>query len=202
MYQADQIKDDGTLFKKGLRKRRAIRSIYYRGLDFLLFLATLVGKVPSHTVRLLFYKTILRMRIGKGSSIHWGARFFDPWKIVIRDHSIIGNDVFLDGREEIHIGSDVNIAAEVAIFTLEHNPDDPHFGTQGGPVEIGDYVVIGSRAMILPNVKIGEGAVVAAGAVVTKDVEPYTMVGGVPAKFIRYRNRGLRYELEYRRWFQ
>lgn len=142
------------------------------------------------------------MKIGKCSSIHWGAKFFDPWNIIVGNNTVIGNDILLDGRRGIRIGNNVNIAAEVAIFTLEHNPDDPYFGTQGGCVDIADYVVIGSRAMILPNVKIGEGAVVAAGAVVTKDVEPYTIVGGVPAKFIRFRNRGLRYQLGYGRWFQ
>ena len=142
------------------------------------------------------------MEIGKGSSVHWGARFFDPWNIVIGDHCVIGNDIFLDGRKSIRIGNNVNIAAEVMIFTLEHDPDDIHFGTNGGPVEIGDFVFIGSRDMILPDVKIGTGAVIAAGAVVTKDVEPYAIVGGVPAKFIRYRNKNINYQLGYGRWFQ
>ena len=52
---------------------------------------------------------------------------------------------------------------------------------------MGDYVSIGARAIVLPGVTIGEGAVVGAGAVVTKDVEPFTVVGGNPAKFIKKR---------------
>ena len=65
--------------------------------------------------------------------------------------------------------------------------ESPTFGVKGGPVVIEDWVYIGTRATILPGVRIKEGAVVAAGAVVTKDVEPWTMVGGVPAKFIKVR---------------
>lgn len=62
-------------------------------------------------------------------------------------------------------------------------------------VQIGDYAWISRRAVILPGVTIGEGAVVAAGAVVTKNVAPYTVVGGVPAKFVAERPRGLTYTL-------
>ena len=58
---------------------------------------------------------------------------------------------------------------------------------KGGPVVIKDWVYIGSRVTILPEVVIGEGAVIASGAVVTRDVDPWTIVGGVPAKFIRNR---------------
>jgi len=63
----------------------------------------------------------------------------------------------------------------------------------GAPVEIGDYAWVCSRSIILPGVKVGEGAVVACGAVVTKDVEPYTVVGGIPAKKIADRNKNLEY---------
>ena len=63
---------------------------------------------------------------------------------------------------------------------MEHDPQSPDFAIRGGPVVIEDYAWIGGRAVILPGLRIGEGAVVATGAVVTKDVPPYTIVGGVP----------------------
>jgi len=69
-------------------------------------------------------------------------------------------------------------------------------------VTIHDYACIGSRVTILPRVTIGYGAVVASGAVVTKDVAPYAVVGGVPAKFIRERSHDLRYKLGYAKKFQ
>jgi maltose O-acetyltransferase len=70
---------------------------------------------------------------------------------------------------------------------MEHDINSQTFGGSGGPVVIHDWAYIGTRVTILPGITIGEGAVVASGAVVTKDVAPWTMVGGIPAKFIRNR---------------
>jgi acetyltransferase-like isoleucine patch superfamily enzyme len=105
----------------------------------------------------------------------------------IGEHSIVGNDAFLDGRHGLYIGNNVNIAAHVLIYTRQHDPTSPTFAAVEGPVFIEDRVYIGPRVTILPGVRIGTGAVVAAGAVVTNDVDPWIMVGGVPAKFIKQR---------------
>lgn len=82
-------------------------------------------------------------------------------------------------------------------FTLGHDPQSPDFADQGGEVVIGDRVWIAYRAVIMPGVTLGEGAVVAAGAVVTQDVAPYTIVGGVPARPIGTRTTDLRYRFNY-----
>jgi maltose O-acetyltransferase len=74
---------------------------------------------------------------------------------------------------------------------LNHDYNDIHFCGKGAPVEIGKYAWICSRAIILPGITIGEGAVVASGAIVTKDVAPYTVVGGIPAKRIGNREKKL-----------
>ena len=95
----------------------------------------------------------------------------------------------------------MNIAAEIRIYTREHDIDSPDFAEVGGPVFIDDYVYIGTRVTILPGVRIGRGAVVASGAVVTRDVPAFHLVGGVPAKFIRERSRDLRYSLQYAKRF-
>jgi maltose O-acetyltransferase len=100
------------------------------------------------------------------------------------------------------IGNNVSIAGEVRIYTMEHDVDSPDFAETGAAVVIEDYVVIGSRVTILPGVHIGKGAVVASGAVVTKDVPSFTVVGGVPAVFIRNRSRDLHYTLKFARLFQ
>ncbi len=90
----------------------------------------------------------------------------------------------------------------VWIWTMEHDPQDPYYRGTGGPVNIHDYAWISCRVVILPDVTIGKGAVVAAGAVVTKDVAPYAIVGGVPAKTIGKRTEDLRYQLGFHKAFQ
>ncbi len=169
--------------------------------DLRLYLLTSLGYVPSHRIRNFFYRRA-GVQLSRTSSLHWRARFFSPENLRIGDHCTLGNDGFYDARHGISIGSCVNIAAEVRIYTREHDIDDPYFAEIGGSVIIHDYVCIGSRVTILPRVVIGEGAVIASGAVVTKEVAPYTLVGGVPAKFIRERSRDLRYKLGYAKKFQ
>lgn len=172
----------------------------YRG--FVLLCAFVVGRIPCHWFRLFFYRRILGMKIGGRTSIHWRTRFYAPRGVHIDEHSIIGNDVFFDGRFGIRIGRNVNISGETAIYTAEHDPNDPDFAMTGARVVIEDYVYIGSRATVLPGVHIGQGAVVAAGAVVTHDVPDYAIVGGVPARKIGDRSRNLRYILNYHLPFQ
>lgn len=196
-------------------------------IDFWVFLATLTGLIPSHRLRLFLYRYFFRIKIGRESHIHWLARFNQPSGIEIGHNCIIGNDAFLDGRfprsqvtgrkgdlityfkefwnpsyRPLKIGNNVSIAGEVRIYTMEHDINDPDFKEIGAPVLIEDYVVIGTRVTILPGVHVGRGAVVASGAVVTKDVPEFTAVGGVPAQFIKERNRDLRYNLNFGRLFQ
>ncbi|MDQ3142566.1 MAG: acyltransferase [Bacteroidota bacterium] len=83
---------------------------------------------------------------------------------------------------KIKIGNFVDISPEVNIWTLQHDYNDPHFGTKGADVEIDDYVWVGNRVTILPGIHVGMGAVLAAGSVVTKNVPEWTVVAGVPAK--------------------
>lgn len=116
-------------------------------------------------------------------------------------NSVINFGCYLDNRRGIYIGNNVGIAHNTKIYTLGHDLDDPEFGTKGAPVHIKDNVFIFSNAMIMPGVTISEGAVVLAGSVVTKDVEPWTIVGGNPAKKIRDRKREINYSSVYRYWF-
>jgi maltose O-acetyltransferase len=130
--------------------------------------------------------------------VHRGARWYSPGGVRIGEFTTVGNDAFLDGRYGISIGDNVNIGGQVSVFTAEHDPASPHFGVAGAPVEIGSYAYVATGALVLPGVKVGEGAVVAAGAVVTSDVDPFTIVGGVPAKPIGERPRDLRYRCQFR----
>jgi len=166
------------------------------GYGLLLYIATLTGYIPWHGFRLFIYRFLLRMNIGEHTNFAWRARFFFPWGIKIGNHCVIGNDAFLDGRCRITIGNNVVLSMGVWIWTWQHDPQSPMFESRGGPVVIEDYAWISSRVTILPNVIIGRGAVVAANALVTKNVKPYTIVGGVPAKVIGERTKDLRYHLD------
>ena len=169
--------------------------------DATLFWLTAVGYVPSHRFRRLCYRRA-GVTLPSSSSLHWRARFFAPDRLVIGEHTTLGNDGFYDCREGVTIGCNVNIAAEVRIFTREHDIQSPDFSESGAPVIIRDRAYIGTRVTILPGVTIAEGAVVASGAVVTKDVPAFTVVGGVPATTIGTRNSDLHYELGYAKRFQ
>jgi acetyltransferase-like isoleucine patch superfamily enzyme len=141
------------------------------------------------------------MTIGTGSVIYGGCEIRMPQKISVGAYSSIGHRCVLDGRSGLTIGSSVNISTEVMIWTLQHDYNDPKFTLEGGEVKVGDYAWLSARSIILPGVSIGRGAVVAAGAVVTKDVAAHTVVGGIPAKKIGERNPDLDYRCNSGIWF-
>lgn len=171
-------------------------------LEFEVGILHCIGHIPVHHVRRFFYR-LAGMTIGVGSTIHTGARFYNPANIVIGSDTIVGEEAVLDGRNKLHIGNHVDIATEVMIYNAQHDIESPTFHAVSEPVTIHDYVFIGPRAIILPGVTIGKGAVVAAGAVVTKDVGECEIVGGVPAKVIGERKeKDLHYKLGRAAWFR
>ena len=171
-------------------------------LDFELMTLRWVSHVPSHCFRKFVYR-LAGMKIGKGSTVHMWANFFDPGGIVIGEDTIVGDHAFLDGRAPLVIGNHTDIASSVMIYNSEHDLESGEFKAREEAVEIGDYVFIGPRVIILPGVKVGKGAVLAAGAVVTKDVPDFSIVGGVPAKVIGERkNKDPHYILGRARLFQ
>ncbi len=184
-------------------KEKVINRFKSYFLDFWLMILTLVGNIPIHFVRRFFYR-ISGMKIGHKSTIHCWARFFEPSNIEIGNETIIGDNCFMDGRDKLIIGNNVDIASQVLLYNSEHDIHSPDFyADKISPIEIGDYVFIGPRAIILPGVKIGRGAVVAAGAVVTHDIADYKIVAGIPAKEIGDRDiKDLHYHLGRFKLFQ
>lgn len=180
--------------------QKGINRIFSIALDLELYVVYLVGHIPSHTLRNFIYR-LAGMKLD--GAIHMWARFYNPKNITIGADTIIGDQVFLDGRAKLTIGSHVDIASEVMIYNSQHDLNSEDFHAREESVEVGDYAFIGPRAIILPGVKIGRGAVVAAGAVVTRDVPDFAIVGGVPAKVIGERaNKNPHYRLGRARLFQ
>jgi len=171
-------------------------------LEFEMMVLKIVGCVPFHHLRRFFYR-LGGVKIEKGSTIHTGAVFYDSRNIIIGRDSIIGENVVLDGRDKISIGNHVDIATGVMIYNSQHDINDENFKAVKKPVVIEDYVFIGPRAIILPGVTVGKGAVVAAGAVVAKNVNQFSIVGGVPATEIGSRKiQDPHYTLGRASWFR
>ncbi len=154
-----------------------------------------VGWIPSHHLRLLAYRRLFGMSIGRGSTVYRTPEIRKPSRIEIGHNTVIGTGAVLDGRGGLRIGDNVNLSSGVWVWTMQHDKDSADFAAEAAPVVIGNRAWLSCRTTILPGVTIGDGAVVCAGAVVTSDVAPYAVVGGVPAKPIGERNRELTYTL-------
>lgn len=166
------------------------------------FIIQIIMWIPCHPLRRLFAKLILK-GFGKHTSLYRNVEIRSPYRISIGNFTTINKSVLLDGRGgTISIGDNVDIAQEVNVWTMQHDYNDPDYKTKGKDVIIDDYVWIASRATILPGVHIGRGAVVATGAIVTRDVPPLAVVAGVPARIISYREDNMIYHLGHRMWFR
>lgn len=135
----------------------------------------------------------------KNVTFHFRTEIRATYKLKIGKGTIIGDNALLDARSGLTIGRNVNLSSNVSIYTLQHDHRDPFFKCPDPTfrkmsVKIDDRAWLGSNVIVLPGVHIGEGAVCCAGCVVTKDVEPYAVVAGIPAKKVGDRPRGLKYE--------
>lgn len=157
--------------------------------------------IPFYCVRHMWLKLFIR-KLGRNTAIKRNVEIRMPWRIEIGDGCVVNHDVLLDGRGGLLIGNNVDIAQEVNIWSAQHDYNSDVYAGVSKITKIDDYVWIASRASILPGVHIHKGAVVACGAVVTKDVPEMAIVGGVPAKIIGWRKSTLNYKLGNKIWFE
>ncbi|HKW72791.1 MAG TPA: acyltransferase [Candidatus Dormibacteraeota bacterium] len=183
-------------------RERGVRLFGVRTLNYLT--NHIVNQVPFYSFRHAWYRRVLGVQLGPHSGIHLGCYvwYYGPRTLrqmgllTIGERTRINRDCCLDARGGLWIGDDVSVSLGVTILTAEHPPDDEEFRVETKPVRIEDHAFIGARAIVLPGVTIGRGAMVAAGAVVTRDVPPLTIVGGVPARPIGRRQRVPTYRLD------
>jgi acetyltransferase-like isoleucine patch superfamily enzyme len=168
-----------------------------------------IAHIPSHTVRLAWYRRVLGWRIGPRTTILMGQHVqmagvrSSGRKVCVGKGSVINHGCLLYTTGGLIIGDNVSISAGAWLITGTHDMNDPLFPDQYKPIVIGDYAWIGVRATILAGVTIGEGAVVMAGAVVTHDVPPCAVVGGIPARVVSQRKlQQPSYEIDFRPLFE
>ncbi len=159
---------------------------------------TLHGWLPFW-LRPALYK-VCGFDIARSATLQGGIRFFHIGRLTVGESSLINRGVYLDNRGGLTIGSQVSIAHDARIYTLGHEIHGGTFADKPNPVRIDDYAVIFAGAMVMPGVHLGTGAVVMAGAVVTKSVPPYRIVGGNPAVDIGPREGEPAYRLDRRYW--
>lgn len=171
---------------------KLVKYIYY---TIVLFGNVFINKIPSRHIRKWFYQ-LMGAKIGKNSFPCRRVEVLLPKGLQLADGVAVGWFVELDARGGITVDHDTNISSHVTLITGSHDIDDPNFTADFKPIKIGHHCWIGTGATVLQGVTIGDGAIVAAGAVVTKDIPAYEVWGGVPAKFIRKRSDNLDYSID------
>lgn len=161
-----------------------------------------VASIPILWFRDWYYKRIMHFSIDPTSCVHLGAYFYASGGLSIDRESVVNKRCLLDTRGGIRIGKMVALAMDVKVITADHDVHTARLLGRQREVIIEDYAFIGTGAIILPGVRIGRAACVAAGAVVTKDVPSLDIVAGVPARSVGTRlEPSDDYTAEYRRLF-
>ncbi|WP_282397560.1 acyltransferase [Pseudomonas sp. PS01298] len=169
-----------------IRQRLKVNPLTLEGLKCLAKRVLLLGRLLKASRR---QRALRRQGATLGSLVMINACEFEGAlaRFSVGTGSFIGQRSFIQLHAPVRIGAHVAINEGVRILTGTHAIDDPAWRLKVAAVVIGDYAWIATGAMILPGVTIGEGAVVGAGSVVNRDVEPFTVVAGNPARVVRQR---------------
>jgi acetyltransferase-like isoleucine patch superfamily enzyme len=158
-----------------------------------------VNRIPLVGARMRAYAALgVKFDEISTTQISLGVEMWIGHRLTMGARSTIGQRCYIDARAGIRVDSDVSVSREAALLTATHDPDDPEFAATLAPVHLEQRCWIGMRSLVMPGVRVGEGAVVAAGALVTSDVERYTVVAGIPAKILRKRREPMSYKLDWR----
>jgi putative colanic acid biosynthesis acetyltransferase WcaF len=161
---------------------RLSRAIW--GFVYVLFFRT--APRPFHAWR-AFLLRCFGASLGKNCHIYGRARVWAPWNLQCGDMATIADDAIIYNPAPVVLGHHAIISQQAYLCGATHDYEDPRFPLLAFPISIGSYAWICARAVVQPKVTVGEGAVLALGSVATKDLQPWTVYGGVPAKRIKAR---------------
>ena len=157
-----------------------------------------VSRIPVLDTRMRMYRRLGMTLDPDRVTIMMHTQVFHPRHIRVGPDTIVGRDCWLDGRGGLTVGASVNISSHTMLITGRHDVHDPQFTAEFAPIVVEDYAWLASRTIVLAGVTVGRGAVAAAGAIVTRDLEPMTIYAGVPAKPIGERRGEPEYALRHR----
>lgn len=143
---------------------------------------------PLHAWRALLLRCF-GARLGRHCHIYPRARIWAPWNLQCGDVVAIADDVEIYNAWPVSLHSHATVSQQAYLCSASHDVDDPRFPMTGAPIHIGSRAWVCARATVLPGVTLHEGAVLAACAVATRDIDAWSIHGGVPARFVRNRAR-------------
>jgi len=178
-FQVPQLDVAGNrAARKYSRREQAMRALWSFGRWLII-----LSPHPCHAWR----RTVLRLfgaRVGNQARVHSSTVVFMPWNFELGEWAAVGPEVFIYSLGKVRIGRRATVSYRTHVCAGTHDFTDPTLPLLKPAITIGDDAWVGTDAFIGPGITVGQGAIVAARAVVVKDVEPYTLVGGHPAQKI------------------
>lgn len=126
-------------------------------------------------------------RLGKGARVYPSTRVWAPWNLEMGDHAWLAPDTDCYCVDRIRIGAHAVVSQYSFLCSATHDIEDPQFPLKTAPITIGGGAWVAADVFVGPGITIGQGAVVAARSTVLHDIEPWTVVGGNPAKALKRR---------------
>lgn len=168
------------------KNRHSLRSKVARGVWMIVW-AVLFRPTPRGKLFMSWRAFLLRCfgaKLGRGANVLPSCRVWQPWRLTMGEHSCLSERVDCYNAAEITIGAQAVVSQDAFLCTASHDIGSPIMELTTAPIVIGAQAWVCARAVVLPGVRVGDGAVVAAAAVVTKDVSPWAIVGGNPARVL------------------
>ncbi len=143
---------------------------------------------PMHRWR-AFVLRLFGAKLGPNCRIYAGARFWAPWNLVCEDAVAVADGAVLYNAAPMRLASHSIVSQDAYLCGSTHDYDDPAFPMINKPISLGRYAWICSRAVVGPGVQVGDGAVLGLCSVATRDLQPWTVYAGTPARAIKTRRK-------------